>query len=487
MNHIFLFPTRSHNYALGTLAQGIELDPMAEEEGVLLLLRRAKLIEPHATQGTVQQVTGEQPLLCTAARQLVTELGRLPLAIDQAGAYIEETGCGLAAYGQRYRHKHQLLLDRRGLSSDHPLSVVATLRLACQQVSEQQPQALDLLRCCAFLSPDAIPEELLLAGGDALGPDLGPVVADATQFDLAMATLRRYSMVQRHPDSRTLSLHRLVQAVVRDWMGESEQTVWLQRLLVVLNALFPKNASEIHDWEACERLLAHVLTVTAAIPDHTGNQELVEILCKTADCLHERAQYERAEQLYRRAIHVGELHLGPEHLTLAPALTGLAFLWGEQGSYEQAEALGSRALRLSEQALGPAQSQVAASLTTLAILYTDQGKYTQAEPLLQRALSVQKDTLGPEHPQVATILNRLALLYWRQGNYTRAEPLFQQALSIWQQAYGPASPLVAQPLYNLALLYWKQGYYTQANPCLSRPSLPGSTPMDKNILWWRMG
>ncbi|MBO0791280.1 MAG: helix-turn-helix domain-containing protein, partial [Ktedonobacteraceae bacterium] len=89
----YLFTTRRQ--ALGTLAQGITLPPMDLEEGMLLLLRRAKVLEQQAASEQVTQLRERMPAEYRAASQLVTMLGGLPLALDQAGAYLEETGCSL--------------------------------------------------------------------------------------------------------------------------------------------------------------------------------------------------------------------------------------------------------------------------------------------------------------------------------------------------------------------------------------------------------
>jgi hypothetical protein len=132
---------------------------------------------------------------------------------------------------------------------------------------------------------------------------------------------------------------------------------------VVLNTLLPEEVADAHVWEQYERLLPHVLSVTATCSSNEGNQDLIDVLRKTADYLQERAHYEHAEPLYQRALHVGEQHLGTEAPALAPVLAGLAFLQSRRGNFAQAEALGSRAARLSEQALGPIHPQVAASLS----------------------------------------------------------------------------------------------------------------------------
>jgi hypothetical protein len=52
---------------------------------------------------------------------------------------------------------------------------------------------------------------------------LGSVAADPAQFDQAIAALQSLSLVQRHPETQTLSLHRLMQAVLREHMSEQDE------------------------------------------------------------------------------------------------------------------------------------------------------------------------------------------------------------------------------------------------------------------------
>ena len=149
--------------------------------------------------------------------QISQELGGLPLALDQAGAYLEETGMDLAGYWYIYQqHRTDLFRERGGLVSDHPAPVATTWSLSFQRVEEQKPAAADLLRLCAFLAPDAIAEEILTAGASFLGPVLLPVAADALLLNQAIEALRAYSLIRRNPKEKTLSIHRLVQAVLQD-------------------------------------------------------------------------------------------------------------------------------------------------------------------------------------------------------------------------------------------------------------------------------
>src|SRR5260370_1350407 len=101
--------------------------------------------------------------------QISEELGGLPLALDQAGAYIEETQCSLSDYLKRYCTRRTTMLNRRGNSShDYPASVATTWSLSFEQVEMRSTAAANLLRLCAFLAPDAIPEEMIIKGAPHL-------------------------------------------------------------------------------------------------------------------------------------------------------------------------------------------------------------------------------------------------------------------------------------------------------------------------------
>ncbi|HEY1352043.1 MAG TPA: NB-ARC domain-containing protein, partial [Ktedonobacteraceae bacterium] len=141
---------------LGKLVRPLEVNTLNAQRGALLLLRRAGVISAHAALETATAADR------TVAMELTEELGGLPLALDQAGAYIEEMQCSLADYQQQYRTRRAKLLAHRGtLVDDHPEPVATTWSISFQKVAMANPLAAELLRACAFLAPDAIPEMLL--------------------------------------------------------------------------------------------------------------------------------------------------------------------------------------------------------------------------------------------------------------------------------------------------------------------------------------
>lgn len=451
--------------ALGTLAQGINLLPLAPDEGILFLLRRGKVLAPDAHKVQIQQFAQSLPEEYAATSRLVEMTGALPLALDQAGAYIDETGCSLAAYLQRYEQQEIVLLSRRGKPTQaHPQSVATTLLLSMERLHRESPPAAALLGVCAFFSASAIPEEVFTRGAKYLGAELEPLEQSPSQFDQVLAQLRRFSLVQRHATMRTLSLHRLVQRVVREQMCQNKQTLWQQRIVSALNELLPEvtveSSTEI--WQCYERFLSHVLTVTAALSNPQDEGTLAHLLWKTADYLRVRGNYEQVEALYKRAICLLEQAQGPDHLQLVYPLRGLADLYVQQGQNEQAECLLRRALHLQEQTQGPEHPQVAVLLVNLGILLKNRGQGEEAGRLYERSLAIQTQALGPDHPQLMKSLYNLARLRLIQGSMEQAEYLLQRAVQIGEHTWGAEHPSLAYPLNALVELYLVQEKDAQA-------------------------
>jgi Tfp pilus assembly protein PilF len=452
---------------LGTRARGIHLRPMGHEEGMLLLLRRAKVLEAEATGEYLSQLAVQKPSQYTAAADLTTAMGGLPLALDQAGAYLEETQCGLPAYLELFRRRSAALLQLRGDGSrDHPASVSTTFTMAIAAITQRHPAVGELLRVCAFLQPDAIPEEVFLQGAEHLGETLKAVCHDPLDWNQVVAIACSYSLLFRQAEEQTFSLHRLVQAVLLDTMTEEEQERWSKQILCALEHVFPKQ--EHATWKQCERLLPHVLACLKRAEGSDSTLACASLAYKVALYLNVHGRYPEAEPLFLHALHTREHLLGPDHPHITSPLIDLAVLYLEQGKYAQAEPLLHRALYIREQAFGPDHYQVSSPLNNLALIYQKQGKYAQAEPLLLRSLHIRERTLGPEHPLVANLLNNLAILPWEQGLYTQAEPFFRRALHIWEKALGPDHPQVARALNNLGELSWKVGQPEQAEVLFQR-------------------
>ena len=251
-----LVTTRSHR--TGHIAHRIDLEPMQIDDGALLLLRRAKLLVPDASLNDASEADN------AVAKKIAQAVHGLPLALDQAGAYIEETGRGLSDYVGLYQQYSSSLLKRRGASGhDHPESVTTTFSLSFEKLKTLNPTAIELLEFCAFLHPDAIPEEMIIGGASALPPLLRTAATDPIEFDRAIEDLLKFSFIQRKSDQNILIVHRLVQAVVKDTMSEERQREYMEQIVRVINTVFP--SAEFSNWPLCQRYLLQAQTVAKLI------------------------------------------------------------------------------------------------------------------------------------------------------------------------------------------------------------------------------
>ncbi len=456
--HILL---TSQTQVVGGVAFRLEIEKMTAEEGALFLLHRTGLLASDASLENIADADRKKAI------EIAAMMDGLPLAIDQAGAYIEETRSSLAGYVELYgKRRIELLKLRGGLASQHPEPVATTWSLAFEKIEQTSPAAAELLRFFAFLHPDAISEELILRGASHLGPLLQTVATDAFVLNQAIGKLHTFSLVSRNP-AAMLTVHRLVQTVLKDSMSKETQYQWAERVVRAVNQAFPE--VEFHTWQDCRRYLPHAQVCAALIEQESLTfPEAARLLDQAGFYLYEQGQYPEAEPLLKQAVAIRDQTLGPEHPDIATSLNHLAELYREQGKYAQAELLYQQALTIRENLLGPMHVDLATSFNNLGLLYNAQAKYGQAEQLHQRALEIRKNLLGMEHSDVATSLNNLASLYQAEGQFAQARPLYLQSLTIKEQALGPEHPDTASSLNNLALLYQAEGQYAQARPLHQR-------------------
>ena len=144
-----------------------------------------------------------------AAAELAGELEGMPLALEQAVAYMQSTGQSLAGYLALFRDAQRADPLGPGEPTGYSRTVATTWALAFGHL-EKSPGAVALLRLLAFCAPEAIPLRLMLQSSDELIKQLGPAVApmlvplleDPVAIKYAVAALRRYSLVAPDVDGR---------------------------------------------------------------------------------------------------------------------------------------------------------------------------------------------------------------------------------------------------------------------------------------------
>lgn len=481
-----VFTTRARSFA--NLAQRLEILQMEPETGALLLLRRASLI---AQQAPLSHASHEQrAVACDISRVL----DGLPLALDQAGAYIKETASSLAQYLQLYQQRRADLLQRRGAESqDYPASVATTWSLSFEKVAQANPASIELLTFCAFLAPDAIPETIFRAGAAYLGDLLKPVAANQHQFNLACGVALRYSLIARQSNAQTLTMHRLVQAILQantpvntqdhghlllpasfsTRKTITNQQAWKLRAVLAVSAASP-NAQEVEAWSACEAWVPHALVCADWIEQERFHKsQSAEMLIRAGAYLDARARYIEAKPVCRNALAISEQLFGANHPYTVQYLTSLGGIYYHLGKYSAAEPLFERALAIFEQTLGGDRSRVEISLDNPSAFYKSEAELERTDLSQKRILAINEQLLG-------TLADNLGVIYEVQGKHEQAQAMYQRAQAINKRPLGAQAlheqqlgfirpnETEAQNLTNQGVLLLHQGEYVKAEISLKR-------------------
>src|SRR6266566_308724 len=444
-------------------ARRLEIGTMDEDEGSLLLLRRAEKL---VSTETLQDASEEDR---QTARAIVKALGGLPLALDQAGAYIYETKTSLRGYLERYEKYRVKLFEARtkvkGKQRDpyeYSETIATTWQISFDKIRDANPAAAELLRLFAFLDPDEIPEEIIIGETSILSPVLGLSSLEELEMDDIRGELTRFSLVKYNEQAKTLAIHRLVQAVTQDDMSEELRHTWAERAIRVVYHAFPKQVNKIETWEDCRRCLPQAVFCAGLMDDYKFTfLESVQMLNQLAYYLREQASYKDAEKYFQQALRMIE-QFGLESYR-DTVINNLARLYFDTYRYTKASPLYEQALAIREQKLGSEDAAIAGALNRLALTYWYVGnngeisKYTQAETLYERALRISTQKLGAQHNDTLLILNNQALLYRSLGRYEEAKELNLHVLGIRRRKDPPVPLEVAQSLQNLAVTYYEQG------------------------------
>ena len=234
--HILL-TSRAQTFDSFGIARPVSLQKMPADEAVAFLFKRAGRDTDDLTEAE-------------AATDLAAELGFLPLALEQAGAFILKRNLRFSTYLSQYRKKRLALLEQQppkvGNEQQPERSVQTTWQLNFEAVKALNPASADLLQFSAFVAPDTIPYELLMAGRASLGSLLTEALAstelEEARFEIAelLEPLSQYSLVRIDSKSDSYTIHRLVQEVVKVEMDEAHRHLWVERAIEAVTSAFPE-------------------------------------------------------------------------------------------------------------------------------------------------------------------------------------------------------------------------------------------------------
>lgn len=446
----------SRHAAWRGVASPLPLRGLTRRESVELLLTRSGAMD---RSGVDQDA---------AADALAEALGDLPLALTQAAAFMEEHALTVPAYLELFRERQEELL-RRGAAEGSAPTVATIWDIAFRELSARAPAAADLLALLAFLAADDIPRDALRDGAGACPTALAAALRDPLALGEQVAALRRYSLIEAQDDA--LSVHRLVQAAVRERMSDEERRAWAECAASVVDQIFPQDLDDKGVWPKCRRWLPHVRKVTErAGAARVAERQVTRLLYRAASYARRDGMWGEAHDLYLRAIAVGTPIYGGEHPELANLNRGLALtmVLGQIGPPGDARKLAEKALAVHTAVYGDDDETVARDHAALKQICWAMRDAAGVEAHLGQEIAIYETIYGKDSPKLIGLLNDRGFVLREQRKMVEARAHFERVLAIGIRHYGPDEPDVATIHGNLAGVLDELGEYQEARRHIER-------------------
>ncbi|KAM0257342.1 hypothetical protein ACHAQJ_004429 [Trichoderma viride] len=408
-----------------------------------------------------------------AAVDLVHALEFIPLAVNQAAAYINRRAprVSIRSYLDDFRQsegqKKSLLHRDAGDLRRHEEvsnSVVVTWQVTFEQIRQERPAAANLLLLMSFFQPQNIPD-FMLSGYDIIPSNSKDGNSDNDEdLEEDLDILRAYSLIKFSTTSGFCEMHSLVQFCTQVWLSESNggDFARLKSLFLSLSAMhFPDGTFET--WAKCQILLPHMGSLLYEQPiDETDILDWSQLLTNISWYMLMIGDNSGAERTAQKAANSRKRILGDEHLDTLRSMSNLSSVYWKQGRWAEAELLEVQVMDLRKRVLGGEHPDTVKSMANLASTYFSQGRFTEAELLEVKVMEMNLRALGKEHPETLKSMAHLASTYRSQGRLAETELLEVQVMDTRKAVLGDEHPDTLKGMANLALTYWNQGRLTEA-------------------------
>ncbi|MET7607726.1 FxSxx-COOH system tetratricopeptide repeat protein [Streptomyces avermitilis] len=350
------------------------------------------------------------------AGRLAEELGDLPLAVDQAGAWHRASGMSSDAYLGLLQWR-DLPVDVPDLSPGARVPLAAAWDIALEGLQDLDSDARRLLDICAHLAAEPIPLAVLrserAAGSSARRSDPPPDLAHA------LHTLDRLALATIDQDADTLRLPRPLQAMLLAGLSPEERERTREVAQGQLAAAWPHSDPDPQQWQIRRSLLPHLFASRAVT---STNSRVRATVLDAVRFLERCGDAEAALAVGREALAAWLATPGGEQNDAVRITRTCAYLLRRTGRIAESVARAEDALHLARRT-GVDTEEMVESLCELAVTRRHQGMFPKARALSEEASALARDEFGSEDPY--TLLATQSL-----GVNLRLCGRFDQALSV---------------------------------------------------------
>ena len=429
-----LITSRERNWA--QIAASIDVDVLARPESVAIL------------QGRVTGLTEGD------ADRLAHQLGDLPLAVAQAAGFMAETGVTAAQYLNLLRTQVRRLLAEAPPGSS-PTSLAAATELIADRLDQEDPAAAQLASLCAFLAPEPIPLDWFTNAAAALPELIAACAADPVAWLQLPSRACRSSLARIDQRERSLQMHRLTQAILRDRLTGGQADTARAQAGEILAANNPGTADDFDTWPAWARLVPHLLAVDPAAPVHGAN--LRDLACGASWYLLKRGDIRSGYELSRELHEKWLDRRGADDPDTLRASTRLAVALRMMERYQEARKLNEDTLASRRRLWGDDDPDTLISAGNLAADLRGLGNADEALKLNQDNLTWRRRSLGADHPHALISATCVARDLVKSKQLQAARELVEDTLARRQRVLGHDDPSTLLSARSLAAILRELG------------------------------
>lgn len=429
------------------LARALRVDVLGTDHAVELLGRVISENSPQSTEAAFE------PDLTDAA-QLCERLGRLPLAIDQAGAFIAQNASSPAAYLRLLASHGPDLLDRAAVGFDPKRTVARIWRVTFDRLA-QDPLAAQILRVFAWFAPNDIPRHL------------DPDTDEPPALLAALNLLAAYHFVTVTPDS--VAVHPLVQEIARTpseddpyRSAESIAKARGQATLVLLVAAGKQAGKGPEGWHIRRRLFPHIEALAAKTTPEQDEEQAVSLYTWTGDSMQAQGDYRGAIRHLTRAEQGSRRVRGANDERSLRIRISLAQTYTAAGEAERGTAIYEELLPSCAEAFGETHDLTALVRIALATAYSATGEHQRAIGQLTTLVEHCVETFGQDAPISRVAQFNLGGALISAGDHRAAAEIYEPYYTTELATLGPDDPSTLKAANNLATCLYHLGELTRA-------------------------
>ncbi|MFC4586303.1 FxSxx-COOH system tetratricopeptide repeat protein [Sphaerisporangium corydalis] len=434
----------SRNPAWSRVADPLEVDVFNREESVEHLLRRAPGVDP------------------ADADRVASTLGDLPLAIENASAWLEQTGMPAGQYVEHLRTQVTETLSLGELSPGYPTAVAATWNLSIERLKEHSPASVRMLELLSFFASEPISLDLVYC--DAMVGLLKPYDSAVNEKVLLGPVIRhlgRYALAKVDQVDRSVQVHRLIQGVVRDRMDPERRDETAHDVHRILVAAAPELGAtdDPGNWPRYDEIWPHL---GPSMADQCGKEDTRSLLIDRVRYLWKRGDFEASLSFGDRLVRGWNIKLGEDDRQTTHLRFHIANTLRSMGRYEEAFQVDTEVLSAQTRTLGEFHPFTLMTAGGLAADLRALGDFDQALRVDNLTYVRVRESFGEDHPRTLMSAHNLGVSLRLAGEFSKARKLDLETVDRRRQMIGEMHPYTLYSIGDLAHDLRELGHFAES-------------------------